>query len=172
MANGKPGFIKLCPKCGTQNPEYESLCQRCGFFIAMEPAQAAMEAPAAETAATQASPARPPVLQLSLPGSGLVFGVQSGDLLGQAHPESDARLQLPDSLPDIAFVHRRHCRFWLTGRQWQVEAIDHNASEAGFTNPTWVNGVPLAPGERRTLGQGDDLRLSATSLLVNLQQSP
>lgn len=162
------GFVKICPKCGTSNPEYENLCQECGFFIAMEPAQAApTPSPQAKETPTSAQLK----LQLNLPGTGISFDIKPGDVLGQAHASSDARLQLPESLADVAYIHRRHCRFWQEGDQWQVEAIDQSQSpkSSGFTNPTWVNGVPLNPGERRTLGNGDDLRLSAITLLVNLQ---
>lgn len=169
------GFVKVCPKCGTSNPEYENLCQQCGFFIAMEPAQAAPTQLQSQTSAPDAAASAPALLklQLNLPGTGISFDIRPGDVLGQAHAKSDAQLQLPESLPDVAYIHRRHCRFWQGSNQWQVEAIDQSQvpGSSGFTNPTWINGVPLNPGERRTLGNGDDLRLSAITLLVNLQPS-
>lgn len=170
------GFVKICPKCATSNPEYENLCQKCGFFIAMEPAQMA---PASEPSPALAStPGQAPLiqaaktapnLQLGLPGFNLVLQIKPGDVLGQAHPQSDASIQLPETLPDVAYVHRRHCCFWQEGGQWQLEAIDQSKAGGSFTNPTWVNGVALAPGERRTLGNGDDLRLSAMTFLVSMQ---
>jgi hypothetical protein len=171
MANGNPGFIKRCPKCGASNPEYENLCQQCGFFIAMEAAQPAPVAAPEPQAATKPSDIQPLKLELSLSGSGLQFAIKSGDVLGQAHPQSDASIQLPEGLPDVAYVHRRHCRFWQSGTQWQLEAIDQSQvpGSSDFTNPTWINGVPVQPGERRSLGHGDDVRLSAITLLVSLQ---
>lgn len=158
-------FVRVCPRCGTANPEYENLCRKCNHFIGMEAAIDSAQAPLAERSRSQGDP----LLQLTVPGTSIGFEVKSGDLLGQAHPQSEAQLQLPPTLPDLAFVHRRHCRFLLAGGQWYLEAVDQTPLGQGFTNPTWLNGVRLEPGERHPLGNGDDLRLSATTLLVAIR---
>jgi hypothetical protein len=169
-------FVRVCPRCGTANPEYENLCRKCNHFIGMEAAIDSAQAPApAERSQSQGPRAErsrsqgDPRLQLTVPGTSIAFAVKNGDLLGQAHSQSEAQMQLPETVPDVAFVHRRHCRFLLEGGQWYLEAVDQTPLGQGFTNPTWLNGVRLEPGERRPLGNGDDLRLSATTLLVAIR---
>lgn len=45
-------FVKICPKCGHANPEYENACTVCAYFIGME------SPVAANTAAVQSTPSR------------------------------------------------------------------------------------------------------------------
>ena len=52
-----PTFIKVCPKCGHHNPEYENACVVCTYFIGME---TPVPAPAGGDEAAQ--PEMPPVL--------------------------------------------------------------------------------------------------------------
>ncbi|MBF0255342.1 MAG: FHA domain-containing protein [Gammaproteobacteria bacterium] len=97
--------------------------------------------------------------------------MRSGDLLGQAHPESPAQIQLPATLTDVAYVHRRHGRFVQENGQWWLQIVDQAELGGAFTNPSWLNGVRLQPGERRPLGHGDDLRLAGVTLLLSLESS-
>jgi pSer/pThr/pTyr-binding forkhead associated (FHA) protein len=159
-------FVKICPQCGQANPEYEHLCGQCNHFIGLEAAQPAVQNPPVQ--AVTPAELRGGLL-LTLPGTTLSFPVRSGDTLGQSHPDSDAQIQLPPSVTDVAYIHRRHCRFQQAADQWLLEAIDQGPLGREFTNPTWVNGVRLEPGERCPLGHGDDLRLSGTTLLVQLR---
>lgn len=39
-------FVKICPKCGHANPEYENACTVCSYFIGMETPVAANAVPA------------------------------------------------------------------------------------------------------------------------------
>lgn len=52
-------FIKICPKCGHTNPEYENACTVCTYFIGMETPVAASTAAtkAAKTPPSEAAPA-------------------------------------------------------------------------------------------------------------------
>jgi hypothetical protein len=176
-------FVKICPRCGHFNPEYENLCAGCGHFIAMEPSvprpvphpvapptAAEPQAQAPEPPAAQAAQASvaSPVLRLEPTAGGAPLVIQSLAVLGQDHPSGDAQVRLPLTLEGAAYVHRRHCRFLLEAGQWWVEPIDQAGLGGAFTNPTRLNGQEAPPGQRRPLRDGDELRLSGVALRVRL----
>jgi len=165
-------FVKICPRCGRFNPEYENLCGGCGQFIAMEPSLPRPPEPAAAPQpipepATAPAP-RDQGLRLTPIAGGVPLSIQPQAVLGQDHPSGDATVRLPLTLEGAAYVHRRHCRFHREGGQWLVEAIDQAGQGSAFTNPTRVNGQEVLPGQRRALQAGDELRLSGVVLRVEL----
>jgi hypothetical protein len=170
-------FVRICPRCGQTNPEYENLCGACNQFIGMEaavpapPPTGGQEAAPAGPQHTQATRRYVPVAEsffLQLPESDLLLTVRPGDVLGQAHVSNDAQLQVPASVQGSGFLHRRHCRFERDEGGWRVIAIEQRAHGSGFTNPTFVNQHRLAPGDRHPLGDGDQLRLSGLSFNVRV----
>ncbi len=174
-------FVRICPKCGMVNPEYENLCTACDQFIGMEgavpvPRETAPPEPEPEPGGPQ--PARDQATRRYVPEAESFFlQLQDGDLLltatagselGQSHASSDAGLQIPDTVAGSRYLHRRHCRFeWVKG-QWLVTAIDQSASGSEFTNPTFVNQHRLAPGDSHPLSDGDQLRLSGVTFSVRM----
>lgn len=171
-------FVKICPKCGEINPEYENLCRGCQLFIGMEPSVVRpCEPPAAAPPAPNLGEPREearrsaavPRCRLVLPGAGVELSVSDGASLGQAHPGSLAGMQLPTEVPGVAYVHRQHCRFLLLDGQWHLEVVDQAHLGRSFTNPTWVNGVELAPGRQQALADGDELRLSGVRLRLVIE---
>ncbi len=178
--------VRICPRCGRTNPEYENVCTGCDQFIGMEPATAAPPTPAADPepdpkpAARQAAAEAPPAqatrrwqprsegLYLRLADTGLTLTAGPGDVLGQAHPASDAALQVPSTVDGSAYLHRRHCRFLQEQGRWLVLALDQAEFGSDFTNPTFVNGQRLAPGERRPLADRDQLRLSGLTFELRI----
>ena len=172
-------FVKVCPKCSEINPEYENLCLGCQLFIGMEPSvvrPAESPAPAqpvgeeVERAEEAAQPAAPSLCRITVAGSSVELPASDGALLGQAYPDSPAGMQLPVEVAGVAYVHRQHCRFLLLDGQWYLEAVDQAPLGQSFTNPTWINGLELAPGGRRALGDGDELRLSGVRLGVVIER--
>lgn len=173
-------FVRICPKCGTENPEYEAVCTSCDQFIGMESAVPAPASPKPETggAPPEAQTHVPPATQryvpvadsffLQLPDGVALLTVRSGAVLGQAHPSSDADLQLPAEVEGSGFVHRRHCRFELRDGRWRVTAIDQSTAGSPFTNPTFVNQHRVSAGAARELSDGDELRLSGVTLIVRM----
>ncbi|MGD8931239.1 MAG: FHA domain-containing protein [Chromatiales bacterium] len=174
-------FVKICPKCGHHNPEYENACSVCTHFIGMETPQAVTAAPAskpqtspsidapqavAQPADVHLSP-QTTALYLQVQGSSQTFELRNGWIIGQAHPSSDADLQLRD-LPGINYVHRRHCRFFYQDDAWHVLAIDQREAGNDFTNPTSVNQTRIAPGQTHVLANGDQLSLANLKLLVRI----
>jgi len=175
-----PEFVKICPKCGEINPEYENLCRGCQLFIGMEPSVVRpAEAPEAtgqgagdgEQAGDAQRAAALPRCRVILAEAGLQLPVSDRALLGQAYPGSPAGMQLPADVPGVAYVHRQHCRFVLQDSQWYLEAVDQAPLGQSFTNPTWINGVELAAGGRRALADGDELRLSGVRLRVVIERA-
>jgi pSer/pThr/pTyr-binding forkhead associated (FHA) protein len=172
-------FVRICPRCGRPNPEYENLCAACDQFIGMEPAVAA-PAPAptggddgagADGADTPATRRYTPLAEsffLRLESADLLLTVRPGSVLGQAHPTSDADLQVPDAVEGSDFLHRRHCRFEREAQRWTVTALDQSAYGSEFTNPTFVNQHRLAAGATHPLQDGDELRLSGLTFVVRM----
>ncbi len=181
-------FIKICPKCGQHNPEYENVCTVCTDFIGMEtpiPAPSPASEPALTSAgvlehqsadqsrlisatASQAAPAQlQPTLYLQLLGSKQIFEVHDGWTVGQSHASSTADLQLRD-LPGINYLHRNHCRFSCLNGDWQVTPIDQRQLGRDFTNPTAVNHATLPPGEAYSIKNGDQLSLANLKVVVRI----
>lgn len=171
-------FVKVCPKCGEINPEYENLCRGCQLFIGMEPSVVRASGPPAsaqqagdlgEHVGEVMQPAAVSRCRVTHPGSGVELLVSDGALLGQAHSGSPAAMQLPSAVPGVVYVHRQHCRFLRRDGQWYLEAVDQTPLGRSFTNPTWVNEVEIPPGTRQVLTDGDELRLSGVRLRVAIE---
>jgi len=181
-------FIKICPKCGHHNPEYENACAVCTDFIGMEtpiPAQSpaveptqtsagVLEAQSADqvqltaVTASQTAPARlQSTLYLQVLGSDQIFEVCDGWTVGQSHVSGTADLQLRD-LPGIHYLHRNHCRFSCLNGNWQVTPTDQRQFGRDFTNPTALNNTTLTPGEAHRIKNGDQLSLANLKLVVRI----
>jgi hypothetical protein len=184
-----PIFIKVCPKCGHHNPEYENACAVCTDFIGMEtpipaPSSASQPQPASAgeleddqsigqlqtgtvTAPQTARAQMQPTLYLQVLGSEQIFEVRDGWTVGQSHTSSTADLQLRD-LPGINYLHRNHCRFSCLNGDWQVTPIDQRQFGRDFTNPTAVNHAILPPGEAHSIKNGDQLSLANLKVVVRI----
>ncbi|MEI6412634.1 MAG: FHA domain-containing protein [Pseudomonadota bacterium] len=169
-------YVKVCPRCGQVNPEYQSLCEMCGYFIGQEAAQtdpAAADSSPSLIANADTTPLQDPLiprtpgLYLEIAEQAPLMRIESGWTLGQGHPSSEAEAQLPGHLPGCRFVHRRHVRFNYLAPAWFVTTIDQRPFGRGFTNATTLNGQVLGPGERRNIRSGDELRLA--ELLLRIQ---
>ncbi|MDM8544885.1 FHA domain-containing protein [Candidatus Venteria ishoeyi] len=184
-------FVRICPKCQQQNPEYEHVCQSCGQFIAMEMAiqkpegdKATTTPPVAEethttpppiseqktrnTAATQRFDKNEvAAIYLQLNNSEQVFTVKHGWVMGQAHVQNKAQIQIPDDISGSEYLHRRHCRFIYQDGKWYVQALDQKRFQREFTNPTQVNQKTLTPGKAAQIQDGDTLMLSGLGFDVH-----
>ena len=189
-----PQFVKICPKCGRSNPEYENLCADCQQFIGMEPAvpkpaesgqtraepdpvdsaapprpeAPAQTAPVTEPEERPQAPAPSPAFYLSLNGEGQVFTLQDGSVMGQAHSTSQATVQIPTGVDGVEYVHRQHCRFEYRDARWRVQPLEQAPFNQTFTNPTRVNQHLVRPGSWHPLNDGDELRLSGVSFHVKI----
>ncbi|CAK0754251.1 putative FHA domain-containing protein [Gammaproteobacteria bacterium] len=203
-------YVRICPRCGQINPEYDNLCTTCLHFIGMEEAVPAstsatvadgathpadtttapttIPSPIHRSAATmppssptpQLAPLNPigePLTQRFVPTEPSLFlevakdkllPVHPGWRLGQAYSSNDAEIQLPAQLVGVEFVHRYHCCFDHDQGRWYVTALDQRSLARDFTNPTYINGRLLPPGERSVLTDGDELRLSGVRLWVRI----
>lgn len=183
-------FVKICPKCGHHNPEYENACSVCTYFIGMEtPVQASntqselvspepsisteeseapivVAPPVSTTAATEAT-SPPQILYLHVLNSDQIFEIHDGSTVGQAHPSSDASLQLRD-LAGIEYVHRNHCEFAYRDGAWQVTPIDQRQFGRDFTNNTVVNQTKVKPELPHALKNGDQLSLAYVKFVVRI----
>jgi hypothetical protein len=173
-------FVKICPKCGHRNPEYENACSVCTHFIGMETPQAitaptvsksqtspTLDAPRAVARPADAHLPETTALYLQVLGDSQIFELRDGWIIGQAHPSSNADLQLRD-LPGINYVHRRHCQFFYKDDAWHVLAIDQRELGSDFTNLTTVNQTRIAPGQTHRLAGGDQLSLANLKLVVRI----
>ena len=175
-------FVRICPKCGHSNPEYENACSACNQFIGME---AAVPRPAStepliteeKTSEEKTPPADPVSPTLRFPsqelsfylehqGSGQVFTIKPGWLVGQAHPSNEAEIQIPQEIEGSEFIHRRHCRFDYAEGCWTVTALGQNRYGQDFTNPSFLNERALPSDQPQALHNGDILRLSGVSFSI------
>ncbi len=190
-----PEFVKICPRCGRANPEYENLCADCQQFIGMEPAvprptdggqrgaepdsvdatagRPPPEAPLQTAQPTEPqglpqAPAAPPTFYLSLNGEDRTFTLQDGSVMGQAYPGSPATVQIPAGVNGVEYVHRQHCRFEYRDARWRVQPLDQAPFNQTFTNPTRVNRHLVPPGTWHLLADGDELRLSGVSFHIKI----
>ncbi|CAK0761492.1 putative FHA domain-containing protein [Gammaproteobacteria bacterium] len=169
-------YVKACPRCSQVNPEYQSLCEVCGYFIGLESAQpdpAAVQSGVPSSTDTSdtpldASSSTTAGLYLEIEEPAPLMRIESGWVLGQAHVSSQAQVQLPAHLAGCRYVHRRHVRFDYLAPAWFVTAIDQRPFGRGFTNTTTLNGQVLGPGERRNIRDGDELHLAELVLRIRI----
>jgi hypothetical protein len=180
-------YVKTCPRCGHLNGEEADVCVQDGEFLGMVPAVPAPDRPPEralpplEPDSAPASPARSdpspasaqavtvaadPVLYLDCEGSGQCHAIRPGWTVGQSHPSGTAEAQLA-GIPGVQFVHRRHCRFEHDDGIWYLCPLP----QADYTNPTTINGRPVAPGERAAVRNGDRIALAGVRLTVRMLQT-
>jgi pSer/pThr/pTyr-binding forkhead associated (FHA) protein len=181
-------FIRICPKCQTQNPEYEHVCRECGQFIAME-SPVSLPIKTAETETKTATPSEIPTeenkpsaptqhfsTQTNIPAIYLelqtaekpLFTVKSGWFIGQAYVENKAEIQINNEIEGSECVHRRHCRFVYKNQRWYVLALNQKRYQGEFSNPTKVNDKIIALDKARQIKHGDILRLSGLSFQIKM----
>ena len=179
-------YVKACPRCGHLNDEEADVCVRDGEFLGMVPAAPAPDRPSEkalpplETPAAQASPPPPQfdsalspssapapaaasLRYLDCEGSGQCHAIRAGWTVGQAHASGTADAQL-SGIPGVQYVHRTHCRFEHEEGIWYLCPLP----QADYTNPTTINGRPVAPGERAAVRSGDRIALAGVRLTVRM----
>ena len=173
-------YVKICPRCSTVNPEDEQSCRQCRHFLGMvraerieqeaapgpvpEPLPGGSPKPEAEIIRLGASgkeqePAS--ILYLECKATGRTVPVRPGDMVGQAHPLSQAQVQL-SSIPGIEYVSRHHCWFQMDGEGWTVTALPESL------NPTMLNGLTLAVSGKMRVSDGDELSLAGVLFRIRL----
>lgn len=131
-----------CAVCGTANPPGEVWCQECGFRLGDEPG----EAPAGQP-------------------------VEVGGLVllstGQRYPLHEGRNEIGRDALDVPVsdpsVSRRHA----------VVVVEPGAAfieDLGSTNGTWVGGERLTGSTGHALRHGQEIRLGAAALRVELSE--
>ena len=181
-------YVKTCPRCGYLNDEEADVCVQDGEFLGMIPAVPAPDRPSetvfltAGTNADSVSPPTPqaepfaaaspapasaaePMLYLDCEGSGQCHAIRPGWTVGQSHASSNAEAQL-SGISGVQYVHRRHCRFEYEDGLWYLCPLP----QPNYTNPTTLNGRPVAPGERAAVRHGDRIVLAVVRLTVRMLQ--
>ena len=149
--------VKICPSCKAQNPKDFLLCstQGCNTNIAFVE-ETIVPIPHPKSFGTME-----PRIYLEHSELAGPIEVRSGQDVGQAHPTSNAQVQL-SGIPNIQFISRSHCRFELTSDQWFVTAI------ATATNVTYVNEKPVVKGTRVPIRNGDVVTMANVSFRVRI----
>lgn len=180
-------YVRICPRCGRANPEFENACSACGHFIGMEPAipqirsvEAGASSKLASVDADQDVPEEHPSDVTQVQGAAAVdesfylehvtsdqiFTIRPGTVMGQAHDTSQAEVQVPVDIDGSEYLHRRHCQFERQEGKWIVIPLNQADCDQEFVNPTYVNKRQVTPGEHQVLNDGDVLRLSGVSFSV------
>jgi len=176
-------YVRVCPRCGHENPEWHEICQSpdCdGFLGVVNPSPRIRREPhptpdhpsfPQEISQKDASvdpgvgvsvtTRLPEVLYLEYQGTSKVVEIRSGQVVGQAHPSSQADVQLSD-IPNINFVSRQHCLFICENGRWFVTAIPT------ATNPTYLNQKLVPKGAKAPLSNGDYLVMANVPFTVRI----
>ncbi|HEY3283826.1 MAG TPA: FHA domain-containing protein [Armatimonadota bacterium] len=132
----------VCPVCQTDNPIGEAWCVTCGFRLG----DTAGEAPEAAEAE-----------------AGALVVVATGQRLSLREGRNEVGRDPQRLLVADPSVSRLHTVLTLgVGGSW--------IEDAGSTNGTFVSGSRLAPGLRQPLRDGQELRLGAAALKVELAE--
>jgi pSer/pThr/pTyr-binding forkhead associated (FHA) protein len=135
-------IVIACPVCHTENPPGERWCRDCGFLLGSAVADA-LEMPDVA-----------PSVRL----------VAEGGREYPLHPgENSIGRENVDVLLLDGSVSRRHARLMLEEGQVWLE-------DEGSTNGTRVGGQPIPAGERRAVGDGDELRFGSVTLRLVLPE--
>jgi ribosomal protein L40E len=157
---------KICTKCSHPNEITANRCSNCG-----EPFTLVSSMPSETPVQTHSHPVTTrfdvePSLWLELSGTSKVYEIKNGCIIGQAHPTSNAHVQIAD-VPGVNFVHRQHCSFDCINGQWFVTAIP----QEHYTNPTFVNNQKLQASQRYPINNGDRLTMSNITFNVRIIQT-
>ena len=145
---------KICPSCGSKNPEHEIVCSNCmadlsGVEVTYQEGKNTAEGEPLEDKTVVVSD------HITLVGDGFQIIVKSGDVVGRQGVGAEY-------LNSFKTVSRRHARFYREGDQWFIE-------DAGSTNGTFVNDRPISTNQRYEIKDGDTVKLSSqVSLRVKL----
>ncbi len=140
---------KVCPSCGTRNPEDDIVCKECmADLTGVEPVDEEVEE-GANREPEEEIEERTVVISdtLTLLGDGFSIVVKSGDVVGRQGIGAE-------SLRGFKTVSRRHARFYKKGDKWLVEDV-------GSTNGTFVNDKPVPQGSGQEIKNGDVIKLSS-----------
>lgn len=166
----------ICPNCGVQVEDYAKFCFNCGVSLTAE----ATETPAANATATAKGEAAEvdelPATQFQTRSVRLLH-VQTSTfidlptiapmvVIGKASRQGVPHIDVK-SLPHSEVVSRQHAAIQIQGKQYWLEDL-------GSTNGTYVNEVPLLPGQQHPLVFGDriDFGEGQQFTLVFYQNSP
>ena len=174
-------YVKICPQCGKRNREHENICPECGQFLGLirpilqeqnvepEPQGASEHSlPGADEArfTMRLTPAgaqekADPVLILESLEADRIYRVHTGQVVGQAHPTSQADVQMA-GIPNLNYVSRQHCRFDFEMGEWYVTCLP------SALNGLILQGTELIPGGRALVKNGDRLEMANVPFLVRI----
>jgi len=174
--------VKICPKCGYLNTEFETMCIDCATSLmnvsavneedtttrpVMEAAVTKIPAPGlsepasvtggyalTEEAATQRFRTEACLECLSVPG--FKFTVQPNATIGRKGMIN------VKPLPNSQYISRVHATFVHEAGLWYIR--DENSTEG-----TSVNGIKIAPGIKQPLKDGDQVTLAITTFIFRSQ---
>lgn len=145
--------VKSCEVCGHPNPPNEVFCLSCGASLADVPVT---DADAARPAAGPVEPPTPAgTFREPAPlAAQLIFDWGPVPVVGGLRVGRDAQFSaLGDRIAAVTSVSRRHAELFVQDGRLFVRHL-------GETNPTYVNGHPLATGEALGLDHGAEILFS------------
>ncbi len=123
-------MIKICPVCGTKNPEDAPVCSNCLEDLSVV-------SPVQEEEKKE-------ILNLLINGKEIT--VKNGDIIGRQAVGSEV-------LKDFPTVSRKHAKVLYENGEWFIEDLNS-------TNGTYINGKRIKPYEKRRITEKDNINLS------------
>lgn len=108
-----------------------------------------------------------PIVYLEAACGTQIYPILRGSVMGQAHPEGGADVQISD-IEGCQYIHRQHCRFECHNQRWYIIPIDQHSLGRDFTNPTILNGQALSVSKSHPLQHGDKLELAGVVFYVRM----
>jgi len=140
---------KICPSCGTKNPEEEIVCKNCMADISdVEPIKEFKEKET-EGSFPKDADEKTTIIQetITLIGNGFYFTVKNGDIVGRQGVGAE-------HLKKFKTVSRKHIRVYKEGNKWFIEDLQS-------TNGTYLNNELITPNKKYEIKNGDTIKLSS-----------
>ena len=181
-------YVKTCPKCSHQNPEWMETCETAGcgeflgFVVPMPKPEEKGSPPAhntsgvpLETVTHESSEelsqkvgitARltPDILYLEHTQTKRTFEIHCGHTAGMAHPTSRADVQIAN-IPGVNHISREHCRFFCEAGRWSMTVIPTT------TNETYLNQRLIERNGTAPIRNGDILTMGDVPFMVRIIES-
>ncbi|OSO97327.1 phosphopeptide-binding protein [Cylindrospermopsis raciborskii CENA303] len=178
-----------CPSCGANVQADAAFCGQCGYNLVSTPIEVPpLVTPDPLEISTQSPCSVPPTLVSTAPDPGppvKVLKTQLQQVVGRLfHLQGNQEVELPQNLsvihigkpndripPDIdvagfsnsEIVSRIHADIRVEGDAYYIEDV-------GSSNGTYINNLPLLPGNRHRLRPGDRISLGKGDLVTFLFQ--
>ncbi len=175
---------RLCPSCHRANSGDAAFCQYCatplnasaampavppppppppGYAQPAAPAEATERYSAEAEATVRVAPSAGPTGTFTLPSGRQVTLSAQESVVGRSNPDGSQQVEVDMTAePERATVSRRHARISRSGAEFELEDLNS-------ANQTKLNNLPITPGQRYPLHDGDVVEFGKVRCTFRIQ---